>query len=144
MGRVLGIDHGSVRIGIAVSDETNSMAFGNCVIANDNKFPANLKKIISENNVTEIVLGYPLNLKGEKTQQTLNVEEFEEKLKSVFTPEENIKITRWDERFTSKMAADSMLESGMSKKNRQKKSNLDLMSAALMLQSYLDSVKFKG
>jgi len=146
MGRVLGIDHGSVRIGIAISDESNAIAFGNVVIGNDNKWTDKLKKIISENNVTEVVLGYPLNLKGEKTKQTLDVEAFEEKLNSLFNPEDNngITITRWDERFTSKMAADSMLESGMRKKNRQKKSNLDLISATLLLQSYLDSVKFKG
>ena len=146
MGRVMGIDHGSVRIGIAISDETNSIAFGNDVIGNDNKWTEKLKKIIADYNVSEIVLGYPLNLKGEKTKQTLDVEAFEDKLKSVFSSESerNIVLTRWDERFTSKMASDSMLESGMSKKNRQKKSNMDLISATLLLQSYLDSVKYKG
>ena len=146
MGRVLGIDHGAVRIGIAISDETNTIAFANEVIANDNKCLANLKKIAEANNVSDIVLGYPLNLKGGKTKQTLDVEAFEEKLKSVFISgtEKDISITRWDERFTSKMAADSMIESGMRKKNRQKKSNLDLISAVFILQSYLDSVKYKG
>jgi putative Holliday junction resolvase len=146
MGRVLGIDHGSVRLGISASDETNTIAFGNEVIGNDNKCMNRLKEIVISNNISEIVLGYPLNLKGGKTRQTLEVESFEEKLRemllSIKTHE--IKIVRWDERFTSKMAADSMLESGMKKKNRQKKSNLDLISATLLLQSYLDSAKYKS
>ena len=145
MGRVLGIDHGSVRIGIALSDETNTIAFGREVIENNIKSFDKLKSIVVSNNVSDIILGYPLNLKGEKTRQTLEVEAFEEKLKSLFSPGGNFNITikRWDERFTSKMAADSMIESGMKKKNRQKKSNLDLISAALLLPSYLDSMKLK-
>jgi putative Holliday junction resolvase len=56
-------------------------------------------------------------------------------------PFENIIISRWDERFTSKMAADSLIESGMKKMKRRDKSNLDIVSASLMLQSYLDSTK---
>ena len=146
MGRVLGIDHGSVRIGIAVSDESNIIAFAREVIANDKKCIENIKKIAAGNNISQIVLGYPLNLKGEKTRQTLEVEAFEEELRTALASGEGpeIQIVRWDERFTSKMAADSMLESGMRKKGRQKKSNLDLISAALLLQSYLDSVKYKS
>jgi putative Holliday junction resolvase len=140
MGRVLAIDYGSVRIGIALSDDTNTIAFGKEVITNDNKSLAKLKNLIVTNNVSEVILGYPLSLKNEKTQQTLHVESFEEKLIALFT-NGSITIKRWDERFTSKMAADSMIESGMSRKNRQKKSNLDIISAALLLQSYLDSVK---
>jgi putative Holliday junction resolvase len=140
MGRILAIDYGSVRIGIAISDESNTIAFGKEVIPNDNKTLAKLKNLIVTNNVSEIILGYPLSLRNEKTQQTLQVESFEEKLKSLF-PDKSIVIKRLDERFTSKMAADSMIESGMSRKNRQNKSNLDIISAALLLQGYLDSVK---
>jgi putative Holliday junction resolvase len=142
MPKILGIDYGLVRIGIALSDETGTIAFGREAIASNNPVDK-LKKIISDENVNIVVIGYPLNLKGEKTKQTLEVESFEAKIKAELSspPFNEIKITRWDERFTSKMASDSMLESGMKKKKRRDKSNLDIISAAIMLQSYLDSVK---
>lgn len=143
MGKILGIDHGSVRIGIALSDDSALIAFGREVILNDKNFIGKLKKIVSDENVTQIIIGYPLSLKGNKTKQTEAVESFEDLLRSSFaiTPFENITISRWDERFTSKMAADSLIESGMKKKKRRDKSNLDIVSASLMLQSYLDSIK---
>lgn len=143
MGKIMGIDYGAVRIGIAMSDETATIAFGREVIGNNDKTLEKIRYLAAAENVNKIVLGYPLNLKGEKTSQTSEVESFEEKLKNHFTnsPYHNITIFRWDERFTSKMAADSLLESGMKKKKRQDKSNLDIVSAAIMLQSYLDSVK---
>jgi putative Holliday junction resolvase len=145
MSKVLGIDHGSVRIGIAVSDDSFSIAFGREVIANNKSVFESIKKIISDDDITTIVIGYPLSLKGEKTQQTLEVEKFEDELSKALEkpPYDTIKIVRWDERFTSKMAADSMIESGMRKKNRQVKGNLDIISASLMLQSYLDNSKTK-
>lgn len=143
MAKILGIDYGAVRIGIAVSDESATIAFGREVISNNPKAIERIKKLITDENITSVVLGYPLNLKGEKTPQTLEVESFEEKLKNSFavSPFDLISIHRWDERFTSKMAADSLLESGMKKKKRQDKSHLDIVSAAILLQSYLDSNK---
>ena len=143
MSKILGIDHGSVRLGIAVSDDNASIAFGREVIPNNKTTFDKIKKIIAEDEIKKIVIGYPLNLKGEKTQQTLEVEKFEEQLRdSLKVPEYiNISILRWDERFTSKMAMDSMFESGMKKKNREIKGNVDIISASLMLQSYLDSIK---
>ncbi|MEO8513054.1 MAG: Holliday junction resolvase RuvX, partial [Ignavibacteria bacterium] len=141
MGKILGIDHGSVRIGIAVSDDSHTISFGREVIANNKNAKERIKKIILEDDIIIAVIGYPLNLKGEKTPQTLEVEKFEEELIEFLEapPFENIEVVRWDERFTSKMAADSMIESGMKKKNRQIKGNLDIISASLMLQSYLDN-----
>lgn len=143
MGKILGIDHGSVRIGIALSDESASIAFGREVIANDKKFVEKLKKIVLDENVSQIIIGYPLSLKGKKTAQTEEVDSFHDLLSSSFVipPYNNIVISLWDERFTSKMAANSLIESGMKKKKRRDKSNLDIVSAALMLQSYLDSLK---
>ncbi len=145
MGKIIGIDHGSVRIGIAVSDDGSTVAFGREAIQGKdvNKAVSYIKKLAAEENVSTIVIGYPLNLKAEKTQQTGEVELFQEKLKEEFlkVPACDIQIVRWDERFTSKMALDSQLESGMKKKRRQDKSNLDITSAAIMLQSYLDSLK---
>ena len=140
----MGIDYGSVRIGISVSDETNTIAFGKDVFDNDKNCFPKITGIVKQNGIGKIILGYPLNLKGNKSPQTLKVEEFEAKLRNYLDNslgEGSVQIIRWDERFTSKMAQDSMLESGMKKKKRQQKSNLDIISAALLLQSYLDSMK---
>ncbi len=138
----MGIDYGSVRIGISLSDELHLIAFGKVMIPNNKNALPEIFDIIKKENVNRVVLGYPLNLKGEKTAQTLEVEDFEVKLCNYLDSklgENKIEIIRWDERFTSKMAQSSMIESGMKKKKRQDKSNLDIISAALLLQSYLDS-----
>ena len=142
--RVMGIDYGSVRIGISVSDETNTIAFGKDVIANDKNCLAKISLFIKEYSIGKIILGYPLSLGGNRSAQTLKVEEFEVTLKNYLNTsfrEGSVNVIRWDERFTSKMALDSMFESGMKKKKRQLKSNLDIISAALLLQSYLDGMK---
>ena len=140
MEKFLGLDFGKVRIGIALSDQSKTFAFGREFIANDKNTLTKIKSIIEAENITRIILGYPLNLKGGKTKQTIEVEQFEDKLKLITEPL-NINIVRWDERFTSKIAADSLIESGMKKKKRQQKGNIDIVSAALLLQSYLDSIK---
>ncbi len=146
MSKVLAIDYGMVRIGIALSDDTQTIAFGREAVKNDAKAAAAIKQIAQSEQVSDVILGYPLNLKGEKTPQTREVEIFEQKLRAAFTNSgiTGINFIRWDERFTSKMAAVSMIESGMKKKKRQDKSNLDIISAALLLQSYLDSLSREG
>jgi len=143
MAKILGIDHGIVRVGIAVSDESSTIAFGREVLPNNKEIFKRILKYINEENISLIVIGYPLTLKGERSEQTKEVEKFEAELKKVLqeTQFSNTGIIRWDERFTSKMASDSMLESGMKKKKRQQKGNLDIISASIMLQSYLDSRK---
>lgn len=143
MSKILGIDHGSVRLGIAVSDDSHSIAFGREVLPNNKSIFEKIKTIIADDDISLIILGYPLNLKGEKTEQTLTVEKFQQQLRAFLNNNgfEAISIIRWDERFTSKMAESSMIESGMKKKNREIKGNIDIISASLMLQSYLDSIK---
>lgn len=139
-GKVLALDFGSVRIGVALSDESGTIAFGKKVLANQPSLFTQLKQMIQTENVREIVLGYPLNMKGEKTNQTLEVEKFEKELNGFLSENAiDISVIRWDERLTSKMAEDSLIISGMKKKKRQDKGNLDIISAALILQSYLDS-----
>lgn len=139
----MGIDYGSVRIGVAMSDETQTIATGYSMILNNWNHFSELLKILTENHVQKIILGYPLNMKGLKTEQTLEVEKFEKEfgdylMKNSGTP---IELVKWDERLTSKMAERSMIVSGMKKKKRRDKSNIDIISAALILQSYLDSKK---
>jgi putative Holliday junction resolvase len=143
-GRIMGIDYGSVRIGVAMSDETNTIAFGKEALLNDNVCFKKIADLVRKNDIVRIVLGYPLNLKGIKSEQTLDVERFEVKLKDYLDknlPGKTVEIILWDERFTSKMAQESLLQSGMKKKKRQQKSNLDIISSALLLQSYIDSMK---
>ncbi len=140
--RIIGIDHGSVRIGIAVSDESGSIAFGKETIPNDSKSLSKILSLIKENEASKVIVGYPLNLKGDKTKQTFEVDKFLAELRNLLLKESiDTEIIEWDERFTSKMAVDSMIASGMKKKNRQNKNNIDIISAAIMLQSYLDSSK---
>ena len=139
-GKVIALDYGSVRIGVAMSDETGTIAFGKKVLANQPSMLTQLLQMIQTENIREIVLGYPLNMKGEKTNQTLEVEKFENELKEFLSANGfEIAVKRWDERLTSKMAETSLITSGMKKKKRQDKGNLDIISAALILQSYLDS-----
>lgn len=141
----MGLDFGKVRIGIALSDESKTIAFGKEALRNDNNIYRNLKSLAETESVIEIVIGYPLNLKGEKTEQTLLTEKFIASLKGYLNSPAGLKpapsITKWDERFTSSMAADSMIQSGMKKSNRREKENIDIISAAIMLQSFLDNRK---
>ncbi len=140
----MGIDFGSVRIGISLSDELRIIAFGKEMVLNNKNCLPRIVDIIKKEFVSRIVLGYPLNLKGGKTPQTLEVENFEAALRNYLDSNiknNSIEIIRCDERFTSKMAQDSLISSGMKKKKRQDKSNLDIISSALLLQSYLDSQK---
>lgn len=140
----MGIDYGSVRLGISLSDELRIIAFGKEMILNNKECLTKIAEIVKKESVSKIVLGYPLNLKGDKTTQTLEVENFETRLREYLDSklgQNSIEIIRCDERFTSKMAQDSLITSGMKKKKRQDKSNLDIISAALLLQSYLDSQK---
>lgn len=137
----MGLDFGTVRIGIALSDETKTIAFGKETILNDSNTLRFISDTVKLNDVSDIVIGYPLTMRGDKSESTIQVEKFEEQLKTYFESlnQNNITLHRIDERLTSKMAADSMLQSGMKKKKRQDKSNLDVISATLLLQNFLDT-----
>jgi putative Holliday junction resolvase len=93
-----------------------------------------LKDYFTKNQVQTIVLGYPTRLDGSDTHNTKPVEELAEKLKSTFP---NVPVLFEDERFTSKMAKDSMLQMGMKKKDRQRKELVDEISAVLILQAHM-------
>ncbi len=139
MGKTLGIDHGSKRIGIALSDLSNTIAFGKEIIDGGGQYLKKIAEFVKNNEVSVVVVGYPLNLKGEKSKQTEEVEKFIGLLREKLPIE--VEIERWDERLTSKMAESFVIDSGMKKKKRQDKSNLDRLSAVFILQSYLDSKK---
>lgn len=136
--RILGIDYGSRRIGIALSDPLQIIAQSLETIENNKMFFERLKEIIQKEQVELIVVGMPFNLKGEKAQKAQEVEKFIAHLKK----EVEIEVFTWDERFTSSLAQTSLVQMGTKKKQRrEEKGRIDAMAAAIMLQGFLDSRK---
>lgn len=135
MPRVIAIDLGTKRTGLAVTDPLQMLANPLETIETSTLLEY-LKKYFEREEVEAIVLGYPRKLNGEETEMTPKVFAMKDKLEAAF-PEKKIELI--DERFTSKMAMQSMIAMGSKKKDRKEKSgNLDKVSAAIILQSYLD------
>lgn len=134
MSRILAIDYGSKRCGIAVTDPLRIIASGLTTVATDELITF-LKKYISEEKVTEIVVGQPKRMNNEFSDIEKEIQKKVELLEKEF-PE--IIIVREDERFTSKMAFQSMIDSGLGKKQRQNKALIDEISATLILQNYMN------
>ena len=137
MNRILGIDYGEVRVGIAISDLTHTIAspFKTFTFKDYDDLLLKLSDLIKEKDITEIVVGLPLNMKGKITKQTLKVHEFINLLKSSFSN----KIYLIDERLSSITAKKIMHE--MNIKTGHNKEKTDQISASIILQEYLDSVK---
>ncbi|MDP5120166.1 MAG: Holliday junction resolvase RuvX [Spirosomaceae bacterium] len=133
MPRILALDYGGKRTGIAVTDPLKIIASALTTVPS-NELLKFLQDYCSNEAVESFVIGYPVSLKGESTDGTKLIEKFVEKLKSTF-PE--IPVNLIDERFTSKIAMQSMIASGMSKKSRREKGNVDKVSAVIILQDYL-------
>ncbi len=137
MSRILAIDFGIKRCGIAISDPLKIIANGHSVVHTSDIF-STLHQLIKTHDIETIVVGYPISMKGQKTNTTELVDQFITKLKSEFPP---IKIETVDERLTSKMAQQTLIFMNTKKSDRQNKSNLDLISATIILQNYLDYYK---
>lgn len=134
MARIIALDYGKKRTGIAVTDPLQMIASPLETIDTQSLFDF-LKDYISKEVVEKILIGLPLNLDGSDTDVTAAVRHNIRRLKNNF-PE--ITIETVDEEYSSKEAAKAMVEMGMKKKDRQEKGNLDKMAAALMLRKYLD------
>jgi len=133
--RVLAIDHGTKRMGIAVSDELGILAQPLEFIPADpfHEFLARLKQILEDKEIDQVLVGMPCNMDGSYGPQALKVQDFVAVLKkSVLQP---IKI--WDERLTTVQAARALRASG--KKAKKQKDKVDAAAAAVLLQGYLDS-----
>ena len=133
--RILGIDYGEKRIGLAISDPLGFTAQGLETLLNrgSKQVIQELSKICREREVDEIVIGLPINMngsKGPKAEQVL-------KLVPVLEKEINIPIKTWDERLTSRQADRLMIEEGLSRERQ--KQNSDRLAATLILQGYLES-----
>ncbi len=133
--RILAIDYGEKRIGIAISDPLKIFAIPLITIENNNKFWEKFLSLFNEYNIVQIVLGYPLKEDGTKSKITLKVEEFKKKLKNkVKQPIEFV-----DERYSSSIATEQIIESVKSKKKRRDKSLIDKNAAAVILNDFLNN-----
>ena len=135
MAKVLGIDYGEKRVGVAISDSLQIIASSLTTIETKQFFPF-LIELLEKEDIDRFVVGEPKNLDGTATDSTEMTENFVKKL-SIKYP--NIPIKRIDERFTSKIAKQSILDAGIKKSKRRDKRLVDKVSAAIILQSHLDS-----
>jgi putative holliday junction resolvase len=135
MGRIIAIDLGTKRTGIAVTDPLKILANPLETIETP-KIIDYLKAYFEKQEVETIVLGYPKSLDGSPNEMTPRVISLKDRLSKIFLEKQLVLV---DERFTSKMAMQSMIAMGSKKKDRKEKAgNLDKMSAAIILQSYLE------
>ena len=137
MTRLLALDYGTKRVGIAVTDELQLIASGLCTIRTHDCMDF-LIEYLSKESVSTIVMGMPKNLRNQNTDATPYVKGFAKQIRKQF-PE--MKVELIDERFTSKIAFQSMIDSGLKKKARQDKTLIDEVSATLILQSYMEQQK---
>lgn len=135
MGRILAIDFGKKRTGIAITDELQLIASGLTTV-NTLELISFLKTYTSRENVTLFVVGKPKQMDNTDSESEVLILPFLKKLSMNFP---NIPVERVDERFTSKMAFQTMIAGGLKKKQRQNKALVDEISATIILQSYLNS-----
>lgn len=137
-GRILGIDYGSQRIGLAMSDPLRILATPHGSLTNNANAIELLKQILEKEQVTLIVVGMPLSLSGKKTAKANEVDVFVEKIRTQC----GVDVVPWDERFTTSIARQSMLAMGTKQKQRRNRDGrIDSMAAAIILQGFLDSTK---
>ena len=135
MGRILGIDYGSKRIGLAVTDPLQIFA-SPLITVNPAEFDNYIKDYLKTNEVDAFVIGYPVQMNNQPSASVVYINPFIKKLKRTY-PEKHIYLA--DERFTSQMALRTMIEGGVKKKDRKDKSMVDKISASIILQSFLDN-----
>ena len=140
MGRILSIDFGKKRTGIAVTDTLKLIANGLCTVETSTLFEF-LADYMKKEEVERIVVGLPKQTNGELSENMKRIEPFVNRLKKLYP---NIPIEYFDERFTSVLAHQAMLDGGLKKKQRQNKGLVDEISATIILQGYMESKRFSG
>lgn len=136
MKRILAIDYGDVRVGLAISDELGITAQGleNLVInGSDKKFISGIRKLMQEYGFEEVVIGYPKNMNGTKSQKTEKVDSLIPQLEAL-----GLKVHTWDERLTTVSAYQTMREMNISQK--KKNTYADRLAATYILEGYLNSI----
>ena len=136
MARILAIDYGKKRSGLAATDPLKIIASGLTTVDTE-QLVYFLKKYVATEAVELILLGHPKRLDGSDNDITAKVEKFQGQLQKIFP---SIPVQLIDERFTSKMAFQTMIDSGLKKKDRQNKALIDEISATILLQGYLSGL----
>ena len=134
MPRILSIDYGGKRTGLAVTDPLKIIATGLCTVETP-KLMAFLKDYFAKEAVEEVIIGMPVNWDDSATHATPLVQKFIREFKKLYPA---LPIKEVDERYTSKMASQAMIEMGMKKKQRQNKAMVDEIAATILLQEYLN------
>lgn len=132
MARILALDYGTKRTGVAVTDELQLIASGLATVQTG-ELLAFLKEYLQKESVEKIIVGQPKRMNNEASGVEVEIVKFLEKLVEITS----LPIVRVDERFTSKLASRSLLDSGLKKKKRQNKALLDEISATIILQDFL-------
>lgn len=136
MSRILAIDYGAKRTGLAVTDPLRIIATPLEYVAS-HTLEEFLTNYFKKEEVSRVIIGMPKKLDGTDTNATSLVQSFINRFKKVFP---SVELILHDERFTSKMALDAMIAGGSKKKTRREKGNIDKISATIILQSYLESI----
>ncbi|WP_431106644.1 Holliday junction resolvase RuvX [Winogradskyella poriferorum] len=135
MGRIIAIDYGTKRTGLAVTDPMQIIASGLTTV-DTKELIQYLKTYTEEEKVEKFVVGEPKQMDNTASESEVHIQKFLEKLQKEIP---QVPVVRVDERFTSKMAFQTMIDSGLKKKQRKNKALVDEISATLILQSYLAS-----
>ncbi len=133
MGRILALDYGSKRTGIAITDELQLIASGLTTVSTSELMDF-LKKYIALEKVELVLVGEPKQKDGSHSSIEKEIQQFLKKFSEVFS---DLEVKRVDERYTSKMAFQTMIDSGLKKKQRQNKALVDEISATIILQEFL-------
>ncbi len=137
MGRIIGIDYGTKRIGLAVTDPLKIFASPMETVRTCD-FESYIKKYSETETIEGFVIGYPVKMNNQASETVKFIDPFIKRLEKLFP---GIPVTRADERFTSSMALQTMIDGGVKKMDRRDKTMVDKISAAIILQSFLDRRK---
>lgn len=139
MSRIMSIDYGAKRTGIAVSDPLQMIANGLTTVATAQLHDF-IKNYLEKEDVECIVIGLPKQTNGADSENMKRITPFVNRLRKLYP---HIKIEYYDERFTSVLAHQTMLDSGIGRKSRQDKALVDKISATIILQDYMESIRFR-
>ena len=138
MGRILAVDYGKKRTGLAVTDELQIVP-GGLTTVDTTALIDYILNYVKKENVERIVVGLPKKLNNEYSENMVRIEPFVNRLQKLLP---QMPIEYYDERFTSQLAQQAILDAGLKKKTRQNKGLIDEVSAVIILQSYLDSKRW--
>ncbi|GAB6009680.1 Holliday junction resolvase RuvX [Dysgonomonas reticulitermitis] len=140
MGRFLALDYGTKRTGIAVSDTLRIIANGLTTVPTHTLLEF-LKSYLAKEDVERIIVGLPKQMNNEYSENMKHIRPFVKKLQATYP---NIRIEYYDERFTSALAHKTIIDAGLKKSDRQNKALVDEVSATIILQDYMESLRLQN